>query len=77
MTIHSSTPEPFDWEAYVEAMAQDPDFDLFERFTFHHLSALEIEEIVCRMHAHAESLIGEAKALAQHTVKSGGEHAGN
>ena len=62
-----TTPQPFTWEAYVEALAENPEFDLFELFTFDHLSEQEIVQVMDGMRSASDRLQREALALRRVT----------
>ena len=55
--------KPFTWEAYSAEFDRDPDFDLFAKFSFDHLSQAECNEIRFRMRRAGDSLMAEAEAL--------------
>ena len=55
--------QPFTFEAYKAAFKQDPDFDLFKRFSFDHLNDAEIEQISHWMKRQADNCYAEAEAL--------------
>lgn len=40
---------PFTWEAFRQALEQNPDFDPFTRFSFHQISKAERGEIARRL----------------------------
>ena len=56
-------PQPFTWDAFWEEESEDPDFDLFERFTFDHLSDGEIQAIADKMRVTGQAYSDEADAL--------------
>ena len=53
---------PFTWEAYREALAQDPNLDPFTRFSFHQISKHERGHIAQQI---IESRLARAKPVIQ------------
>lgn len=54
---------PFTWEAYADEFDHNPEFDLFAKFSFDHLSEFEREQIGRKLYEMAEFNLREAKKL--------------
>lgn len=67
----TSSVQPFTWEAYLEAMEENPEFDLFSRFSFDHLTDFEIERIIFRMRHSGASLKRKGEALRRQSHNGG------
>jgi len=66
-----STAQQFTWESYFERFdATGGDFDLFQAFTFDHLSDGEVQEIIETMQSQAALLKKKAAVLRRQNMRA-------